>query len=799
MFHNYWVTALRSFRKNLFNTLVLTFGLTAGITSFIFISIFVIHEKSFDRFHEKADRIFRVQQNHYSKNILTNASASSNFGIGQDLAAEFPEIETYTVLVRNKSTVRYNNEVFREDRAAFATADFFNVFSFNLIRGNDSLVLARPYTIALSESMAHKIFKDEDPIGKTLNVKGRYDFEVTGVFEDMPENSHMNLHVIMPFETFKKFANPSVIEYPWRWDDAITYILLRDGRQGKDVEAKIPALTEKKSGDWYRQTEQRIEISLQPLPDIHLHSNFSDELQPNGNYQVVNLLAIIAASILGIAWLNYISMAVVKALNRAKEVGVRKVLGGSQLQLITQFLAEAFLINFLSLMIALLVVYFAFPAFSHLLERNFQTDFFTAPLFWGFIVALLVVSTLITGFYPAFIMSATKTPEILNGKFTVVRSGKLLRKLTVFIPFTVTIILLTGLFIVYWQLEFLKSQQLGFDPLHKLVVRDSEIYDSLYAGRVEVFKKEVQKISGIEGMSYISQIPGEFITGYNDVIRLGADQNEVTELRFITVDENFIDALGLTLLLGGNFTSTSVPRKEIIINEAAWKVLGFKSIEDAIGQRVCYNSDTARIRGVIRDYYHETPKQKIRPTYYRFYQAGGYYFVLPVIGSHPEVLNNVQNLFTTIFPGQPFEYFFLTDKYGSQYNADEKFEKVISVFFVVLLVLTASGLLSLSSYTARLRTKEIAVRKALGASEQAVTLLMLKEYIVLILAAAVVAGPIAFAATAKWLNSFTLKTTIYWWMFALPVVLITGIAVLTIITQILKIARINPAKTLKNE
>ncbi len=775
------------------------FGLTVAITSFILISIFVVHEKSFDRFHEKGDRIFRLQQNHYSKNELTNSSASANFGIGRDMATDFPEIEHYTIIIKNKSLLKKGTEVFKEDRSAFVSKDFFKVFSFKLLRGNDSLALSKPYTIVLSETLARKIFKDEDPIGKTLSSKGRYDAEVTGVFQDMPENSHMNLHVLLPFETFKKFVNPAVLEYPWRWDDAVTYILLHQSSQRALVQEKIPDLIERKNGSWMRESNQQLKINMQPLYDIHLTSNFHDELKPNGDQQIVLFLSIIAVAILVIAWVNYVSLATVRSLDRAKEVGIRKVLGSLRPQLIRQFVVEAFTLNFISLASALLIVYLSFPDFSRLFERNFSTGFLADPLFWVFSISLLVLSTLLTGIYLAFIMSSVQTTEILKGRFSSASGGKILRKTMVFIPFLATVILLIGLYSVYLQLEFLKSQELGFDPYQKLVVRDSEIYDSLYAGRVEVFKKEILKIPGIENLTHVSHLPGEFIDSYNDVLRLGADKKDMNEYRFLNVDENFTDALHLTILSGKSFSSTSAVKKEIMVNETASKLLGFNSPEDAVDQKVCFNNDTTIIKAVLRDYHHEAPKIKIPPTYYRYHPTGGYYFILPVSNTHPQVVDAAQKLFAEIFPGQPFDHFFLTEKYGSQYHIDEKFGKIISLFLILLLVITCSGLFSLASYSAKFRTKEIGVRKVMGASVKDVILLMLKEYVIIVLVAVTIGSPIAFFFIENWLKSFSMRIAIQWWMFAIPAAMVMAIALLTVIGQTLRAAYTNPTNTLKYE
>lgn len=799
MLKSYWNTAIRSFRKSLSNTLIIVLSLTTGIAAFIFISIFVYHEKSFDRFHENSNRIFRVQQNHYSKNELTNSSAGANFGIGRDMAASFPEIEHYTILLKTFSLLQKDDKVFKEEKSAFVSDDFFKVFSFKLIKGNDSLVLNRPRTLALSESLARKIFNDEDPIGKSVSFKGIFNAEITGVFKDMPENSHIDLHVLMSLETYRIYARRQVIDYPWRWDGFVTYIKLYTPEQRAQVEEKIPALIERKTGDWLRKSNQKLEINLQPLLDIHLNSNLSDELRPNGNQETVTFLTIVAVIILIIAWINYLSLATVRSLDRAKEVGIRKILGGHRAQLIRQFLAEAFILNFISFIAALIIVWVAFPGFSTLFERNFSMAIFYEPLFWLCLLAMFVLSLFLTGLYPAFIISSIEITAIMKGKFNATQGGRFIRKITVLIPFTTTVVLLISLFAVYLQLSFLKDRELGFNPHKKLVVRDSEIYDSLYTSHVNFFKKEVVKISGIENMTYTSFLPGEFITSYNDVRRMGADKGETNEYRYLTVDEQFTDVLQLKLLAGKSFTETSVTKKEIMVNETASRLLGFPTPEDALEQRICYNDDTVTIKAVLQDYHHEAPKVKIPPTYYIFNPSGGYYYVVTVSNTSQQLVDEVRKLFERTFPGQPFTQYFLDEKYGSQYQQDEKFGTIISIFILVLLVIACSGLFSLSSHSAKFRTKEIGIRKVMGASERQVIFIILKEYMVIVSIAIVIGAPIAFFAINRWLESFSTRITLTWWIFLFPAMIVMVVALITVTGQTLHAAYSNPSRTLRQE
>lgn len=799
MILNYYKTAFRNYRKKFFNTLVLWVGFSAGVAAFFSISIFIFQEFSYDRFHKNTDRIFRLQQNHYSNNTLTNSTVASNFAIGSSMAAQFSEIESYATVFKNKSLLIYNEEIFKEDRSAYVSHNFFRFFSFKLLQGSDSLALSKPYSIVLSETMARKIFKDENPIGKTVSFKGRYTGEITGVFQDMPENSHMNFHILLPLETWKIFANKSILEYPWRWDGLVTYILLADKAQRTNLESKIPHLIEKENGEWLRESKQQLEIKLQPLLSIHLNSNFNDELSVNGSYQLVILLLVLAVAILGISWINFTNLTTTRFMDRAKEAGIRKILGGDRRQLIWQFLFESFVINLLVLLSAIGMVYFLLPLFSIVLEKDLPVSTMLHPHFVMGTVLFLIFSSLLTGLYPAFAVSGIAVAEVVKGKFRSSKRGKLLRQASVFIPFVSAFVLLVSILVVHRQLELLQQHNLGFDPAGKLVVRDSEIYDSLYSSRVSAFKKEVNNVAGIENSTYISHVPGDFIDYYNDGVRVGADKSKLNEYRFITVDEHFTETLGLPLLAGNNFVSTTQPKKEIFINETASSIFGFESPDHAIGQQVVVSHDTVLIKGVVSNYYHQTPKTNIPPTYYLYNPSGGYYYLLSFNQTKEGLAEKVKTLFQEIFPGQPFIYFFLEDHYKKQYGYEEKLTKAISFFLIVLVVISCVGLFSYAAYDTQNRMKEVGIRKVMGASSLHIIWMLLRRYLLPVAVALGLGLPLALFMINYWLENYPTRITIDWWFIALPILSILAVAVATISGHAWKAVRTNPASTLRNE
>lgn len=800
MFRNNFRLAFRSLLKNKIYSIINIVGLSIGISVFVLIFLFIAHEKNFDQFHVNRNRIFRVQQDRLNQGELTEHTVAGCIGAGPALKESFPEVKHFVRISQTSPIILYNYQGYKEEHACFASEDFFRVFTFNLKRGTDSLVLKNPYTAVVSESFAKKIFKGDDPVGKVLSFRGSYDIEVIGVYEDMPENSHMRFNLIISFATFEKHVLKHVLEYPWRYDGYQTYIMLNENTDYKTVEEKLPQLIEAHTGDWLLQTTQKMMLHLQPLTSIHLHSNFEDELEQNGDYRNVLYLTIVAIFIIVIAWFNYVSLATAKSLERAKEVGIRKVLGSYRLQLIGQFLAESLVLNVAAASLALIIIYWGLPYFNELTNSKVTLSLLD-PRFWLLMLTIILTGSYTSGLYPAFVLSAFKPALILKGKFMGSASGRLVRKAMILVPFITAIILVSCLFIIYKQISFLQEQQLGFDVKQKLVIRDSEVYDSLYSTRLTTFKKELIRIPGIKTSTYVSVVPGEpIIYSANSVRRIKADNADVNQYKRLWVDENFIEVFGLTLLAGRNFTTESVPRKTLLINELASKTLGFQRPEDAIDEKIIFMSDTANVIGVVNNFHHESPKDPMVPVIYGFRPDGGMFFLIPVETTSVQVVvHKVENLFMQIFPGQPFNYFFLDEKYNNQYKLDVQFGKMIGLLSALLMMVTGLGLFGLSAYTASVRTKEIGIRKVLGATEGRIVVMLCREYLILIIIATIIAIPCAWYAMSLWLDSFANKIEIDIWMFLVPASFIVFITLLTISFQTIKAAVTNPVDTLRHD
>nr|WP_255534543.1 ABC transporter permease [Chryseolinea lacunae] len=775
-------------------------GLSIGIAVFVLIVLYISYEKSFDQFHVRKDHIYRVQQDRFSRGERTLHSAIGSYATGTALKSSFAEVEDHVSLIKVSPIILYKNEGFKEERTCFASENFFRYFSFPLIKGVDSLVLRDPYTAVVSESFAKKVFKGEDPIGKTLSFRGTYEFDVVGVYKDMPDNSHMKFDIIISYATFEKHPYREVLDAPWRYDGLMTYVVLRDGANARALEQKFPDLIMAQAGDWLKETDQRMTWQLQPLTSIHLYSDLSNELEQNGDHRYIEYITLVAIFILVIAWFNYVGLATAKSLERAKEVGIRKVLGSYRLQLIGQFLLESLFLNLAAGVIAAVMVFAMMPTFNNVIST--QVNFSVLDIrFWMVMTGVLLGGSLAAGLYPAFFLSAFKPSLILKGKFVASASGRWVRKAMVLVPFVTAIVLVSCLFIIYKQISFLRSQALGFDVSQKLVIRDSEIYDSLANQRVDTYKKEMMRIPGVEASTYLNVVPGDpIIYLINGVRRPKDDDSKSFQYQRMWVDENFVEVMGLQLLAGRNFTTQSIPRKTLFVNEQALATLGFEKPEDAIDEKVLFMGDTATVIGVVNDFHQESPKDPIPPVLYAYRPEGGLFYLINIeTKAARQVVSDLEELFHHVFPGQPFSYYFLDEKYDQQYKRDIQFGKLIGFFSALLVFVTVLGLFGLSAYTASVRTREIGIRKVLGAKESSIVVLLCREYIVLILAATCIAIPSAWYAMDNWLNSFALKVELKVWMFVLPTLVLVFITLATISFQTLRAALTNPVDTLRHE
>lgn len=809
MFHHFFKMFFRTSLKNGIYTFINVTGLVLGMTAFMLISLYVWNEKSYDEFHLKKNQIFRVRQDRYSNGELNRQWAAGPMGIGSDLKSNFPEVQRFVRLhkgVSEYNVIANDQKLFREDDILFASEDFFKIFSFHLLKGIDSLVLRDPFTMVVSESFAKKYFGDADPVGRTLKCNSKEEYVITGVFKDISENSHLKFDALFSFESLFKILGAEETNdllTNWGWVGTFTYIELNPTAKAEELQTKLPAFVEKKMGSTLREWNEGMDFILQPIYSIHLYSNTPDELQPNGNGQIVNFLSLIAVFILVMAWINYINLATAKSMERAKEVGIRKVLGSARPLIIKQFLFESFTIKLVALIITILLIVLLLPSFSSMIGRNIDVAILMTTKVWIFIALMFVSGVICSGLYPAIAISGFMPISILKGRFQSSFKGTYLRKGLVTIQFVTSIILIIGTFIIYKQIQFMRDSSSGIDMEQVLVINGPSATDSTYSNRLRTLCQSLLQYPDIKKVTVSTDVPGHYVRNTSGNVRVvGQDVNMGNSYQAIMTDEHFINAYGLSLIEGRNFSGNLNEQWRIaIVNEAAMKLLGFSKPDKILGQKIYLWSDTPEIIGVIKDYHQESLKQEVKPLVLVYDTEVTDYYSLKLKSSKPikEIISKTEAKYKEIFPGNPFHYFFLNDHYNEQYQADQQFGKVIGVFTILAVIIACLGLLGLSSYLVLQRTKEIGIRKILGATARQIMVLVSKEFILTILVSNVIAWPIVYFLIKDWLNSFAYRIDLDLLSFIIPGVCILLIALLTIATQSLKASNVDPVKNLRTE
>lgn len=802
MLKNYLTSILRYVSKNKGFTFINILGLAIGMMACMLITQFVLHEFSYDDFHTKKDRIFRLQLDRYNKGEITTQWAAGAMGIGPDMKADFPEVEDYVRLTGNNALFSYGDVFFKEEGVYYATESFFRIFTVPLISGVDSTALKAPFKVVLSESLAKKYFGDENPIGKIIKNNGRTDYEVTGVFQDLPPNTHMKISALFSYASFESLVNDPEALKSWHWDGHFTYILLKEHTDAGELEKKLYTYAEKHEEEETKTAGASMVFHLQPIQDIHLDSNFMYEFKPNGSRQTAYFLSIVAVLILFIAWINYINLSTAKSIERAREVGVRKVMGSFRAQLVQQFLFEAVLLNSAAVALAILMVVAMTPWFSELTGRDLGYALLQNSMFWVSMIALILLGALLSGLYPAFVLSAYRPVEVLKGRFKNTGKGVAFRKGMVVLQFVASITLMVGTFTVYRQIRFMQEQALGVQIDQTLVLQSPNVVDSTYQQKFRVFKQQIVQYPEVTAVTASTSVPGRQ-PGWNagGIRRLSQREDESNQYRVIMMDHDFIPTFGLEVLEGRAFSGElSNENKNVLLNESAARLMGFSKIGDAINDEIFFWGDTFKIIGVLKNYHQESLKKSHEPLVFRYNESpGGFYSIKFSTKSIHESMAKFEGHWKTLFPGNPFIHFFLNDHYNQQYQADQQFGKIFGIFSLLAIFIACLGLFGLSSLTAIQRTKEIGVRKVMGASIPGIISLMSRDYLILLFVSIVFSIPVAWWVMSGWLEEFAYRIPLSWWIFVVPSLAVVGIALVTVSVHTMKAARTNPAHSLRYE
>ncbi len=807
MFKNYLKVSFRNFVRNKVYSSINLSGLIVGIAACLLISLHVIEEFSYDNFHPYSKDTYRVVMDMYAKGELRTKSAPIYAAVGPNLAKDFPEIVAamrilpfgggvYSVRQEDGSQIRFN-----EEKAVLADPNFFELFGFKLIDGDPKNVLSEPRQIVISESTAKRYFGNKNPIGENIVWRGRDDTKVTGVFEDFPENSHMQFDMITSlksWEGYDEWVNN------WGWYDFYTFIRLSENVDINVFRTKISQYLDEKKAESFAENNIRQELVLQPIEDIHLYSKgLSWEMGENGGAENVYFLIAIAALILIIAWVNFINLSTARAVKRAKEVGVRKVVGAGKSQLIIQFLAEAFLYNFVAVLIATGIVALLVPVINGAIEISLERTLLYSNLVILGLSLLIVAGTAISGLYPAFVLTSFKPITVIRGNLYK-RKGKLgFRQVLVVFQFTASITLILGTFIVVKQLQFMRSQDLGFSPEQNLVVRGATSGsggDDLDQ-RSQRFRNELLELPAVLNHAITNNIPGREnfgISGYTSIIF----PDDLQNLYNVHTDDNFFVNFDIEFLAGRNFSKEILTdTAAVILNESAIRLLGFDSPDAALAEKL--NPNTRRefkIIGVVNDYHQASLRDNLDPIAFFYHDGRGRFNLIKLsTNDYPDVVRQIESVWDKVYPDNPFDFFFMDEFFDRQYKSDEKFNSIFIGFAGLAIFVACIGLFGLVSFTAEQSKKEISIRKVLGASVSKVVFLLAKDYARLIFIAILIAFPLAYYLMKQWLQGYAYQTSISAGVFVMGGLLISVIAFLTVSFKSFNVANSNPVNSLRDE
>jgi putative ABC transport system permease protein len=802
MVANFFLIALRNLFKNKIFSFINIFGLALGIATSLLIVEYARFELSYDKFEANSGRIYRLQLDRYNDGKLSTRWAAGAAGLGQVVKEALPEVESFARLRNTGGIMSYKDEQFRESKMYFANDNFLPIFSYQAAAGSVNGALNDIFSAVITESTARKYFGTESALGKMLSLNKKDNFRVTAVVKDPPPNTHLKFDILLSWATLVHWAGPGV-NTKWDWDGFLNYIVVRPGTDPAVLEKKIERVVQAKWGEEMKSTHDGMVIHLQPLPDIHLTSHYMREAEANGDGRTVYFLLIIASFIIVIAWINYINLATARSIQRAKEVGVRKVLGSLRRQLIVQFLLESLLINALAVLLAFAIILLCIPFFYLLTGKELHFSLIGDPVFWLILTALFLIGSFLSGLYPAFVLSSFRPVTVLKGRLAKTGHGALLRQSLVVLQFAASIVLMVGTFAVYRQLHFMQDQDLGVRIDQTLVLKGPNVLDSTYDNKLTAFKTEALRLPGVKQVAVSTEVPGNKV-GWNagGIKRVSDDITKSNQYRIIGIDHDFLDAFGLKLLKGRNFYPGQVDSQSVLFNEAALQKMGFPKPEAALNQRIDFWGKQYTIVGVVANHHQESLQQDYDAHIFRYIPDANSYYSLKLTGDPndwPSLIASVQKEWKQFFPGNPFDYFFLDEQFAKQYEADQKFGQTFGVFAGLAIFVSCLGLLGLAAFVVNQRTKEIGIRKIVGANLSNILVLLTKDFIRPVLVSFVIAVPVTWYLMHKWLENYAFRITITSWMFIVPGLLILLIALLTISTQTLRAASANPSRSLRSE
>jgi putative ABC transport system permease protein len=806
MFRNYLKIAFRNIWKNKGYSAINILGLAIGLATCLLILIYVMDELSYDKFNKKADRIYRVDgEINFGGTHFILAVAPDP--LGATLKKDFPQVEQY-VRFRNYGgfSVKKGNEIIPEANVINVDSTLFDVFTLPAIEGDTKTALNDPSSIVITERIAKKYFNTTSAVGKILVVNDATNYKVSAVIKNLPTQSHFDYDFFVPLHSDESKQNN------WLSNNFNTYIVLKKGVGPKQLESQFDAVINKYLGpqaqallnatmEELKKNGSYVKYSLTPLTQIHLHSNKTAELGANSSIQYVYIFSAIAIFILLIACVNFMNLATARSANRAREVGVRKVLGSNKQNLVTQFLTESVLISFIALVFAVFIAQLLLPYFNQLSGKQIEMGWFTKPWLLPALISLVLIVGILAGSYPSFYLSSFQPILVLKGKLAGGFKSSWLRSSLVVFQFAISVILIVGTVVIYSQLNFIRNKRLGFDRDHVLIVQNGYALGD----HAKTFRNELTNIKGIEGATMTGYLPTSDYRNDSPLFPdASLDQKSAVSMQNWYVDENYIPTLKMQLVKGRNFSlEMATDSSAIILNQSAAKLLPFK---DPINQTLYYLTDLAskttrayHIIGIVKDFNFNSLREQVTPMALFYQEQRGRIAVRFHTANIPSLISQIENKWKGIVPNQPFSHSFMDEDFNNIYQSEQRIGKIALNFSILAILIACLGLFGLVTYAAEQRTKEICIRKVLGASVTNIMQMLSKYFMKLVVVAMFIAFPLAWYFMNKWLQDFAYRINISWWVFIIAGIIAASIALLTISFQAIKAAVANPVKSLRTE
>lgn len=810
MIKNYFKVTLRNLWKNKTFSIINIVGLAIGLCCFLLITIYVLDELNYDRYNKNVERIFRISSSLKFGGDEQRISQTSDM-MGASLKSDYPVVEEYTRIYTSSGSklVKKGNEFINESDVAHVDSTFFNVFTLPAISGDTKTALNEPNTVVITASTAKKYFGTTDVVGKSIetNDKSSTVYKVTAVIKDIPLNSHFHFDFMFSMKN---------VDYQWGQftsHNFHTYLLLKRGADHKELEKKFEQYIEKyllpeakqymqiNSMEDFKKAGNRLDYLLMPLSKLHLYSDFGYELSPSGNIKYVYIFSAVALLILLIACINFTNLTTARSANRAKEVGIRKVLGTERKNLIAQFITESTVISVFSLLIAVLLAYIALPLFNDIAAKSMHIKILFSPLILPVLIALPFVVGLLAGSYPAFYLSAFKPIQVLKGKLQQGSKSGGLRSVLVVFQFATSIFLIIGTIIIFRQLNFIQTKNLGFNKDQVLIINDAYVLKK----NTEVFKNEVIQLPGVISGTLSAYLPVSQSSRNDNTYSKEAvmDSKNALSMQTWSIDYDYFKTIGIQLKKGRNFSKDfGTDSTGVIINESTEKLLGY---DDAIGKNIySIPNDNGKpvvytIVGVAKNFNFESLHETVGPLMFMLRRSTG----LASFKIRPDnvtaLIKSIEAKWKSFAPEMPFSYRFMDDSFARMYTAEQRVGKIALIFSVLAILIACLGLFGLATFIAEQRTREIGIRKVLGASVNGIVQLLSKDFIILVMIAFVIAAPLAWWAMNTWLRDFAYRIDISWWIFLLAIGIALFIALATTSFQAIKAAIANPVKNLRTE